>query len=61
MRTFVENGFYMDHLYNMVFVQPVFWIGQKISYLKTGKINWNMILGSVVAIATIVVLVVVMV
>ena len=60
-RTFVANGFYMDHLYNIVFVKPLFWIGQKLSFLKTGKINWNMILGSVVAIATIVILVVVMV
>jgi NADH-quinone oxidoreductase subunit L len=61
LRTFVANGFYMDHLYNIVFVKPVFWIGKQISYLKTGKITWNMILGSVVAIATIVVLVVVIV
>jgi NADH-quinone oxidoreductase subunit L len=61
LRNFVANGFYMDHLYNMVFVKPVFWIGKQISYLKTGKITWNMILGSLVAIATIVVLVVVMV
>ncbi|MHA1952814.1 MAG: NADH-quinone oxidoreductase subunit 5 family protein [Candidatus Heimdallarchaeaceae archaeon] len=61
LRTFVANGFYMDHLYNKVFVKPVFWIGKQISYLKTGKITWNMILGSVVAIATIVVLVVVIV
>ncbi len=61
MRTFVENGFYMDYFYNMVFVQPLFWIGQKISFLKTGKINWNMILGSVVAVVAVVVLVVVMV
>ncbi|MHA1198655.1 MAG: NADH-quinone oxidoreductase subunit 5 family protein [Candidatus Heimdallarchaeaceae archaeon] len=61
MRTFVENGFYMDHFYNKVFVKPLFWIGQKISFLKTGKINWNMILGSLVAVVTIVVLVVVMV
>ena len=60
-RTFVENGFYMDHLYNKVFVKPVFWIGQKISFLKTGKISWNMILGSVVALVAVVVLVVVMV
>ncbi|MCE7742296.1 MAG: NADH-quinone oxidoreductase subunit L [Candidatus Heimdallarchaeota archaeon] len=60
-RTFVENGFYMDHLYNKVFVKPLFWIGQKISFLKTGKINWNMILGSVVAVVTVVVLVAVMV
>jgi NADH-quinone oxidoreductase subunit L len=61
MRTFVANGFYMDHLYNIVFVKPIFWIGKQFSYLKTGKITWNMILGSVVAIATIVVLVVVIV
>jgi NADH-quinone oxidoreductase subunit L len=61
LRNFVANGFYMDHLYNIVFVKPVFWIGQKISYLKTGKITWNMILGSVVALVTIVVLVVVIV
>ncbi len=61
LRTFVANGFYMDRLYNIVFVKPVFWIGKQISYLKTGKITWNMILGSVVAIATIVVLVVVIV
>lgn len=60
-RTFVENGFYMDHLYNKVFVKPLFWIGQKISFLKTGKINWNMILGSAVALVTVVVLVAVMV
>ena len=61
LRDFVANGFYMDHLYNIVFVKPVFWIGKQISYLKTGKITWNMILGSVVAIVTIVVLVVVIV
>jgi NADH-quinone oxidoreductase subunit L len=61
MRNFVANGFYMDHLYNIVFVKPVFWIGKQISYLKTGKITWNMIIGSVVAIVTIVVLVVVIV
>jgi len=61
LRTFVEKGFYMDYLYNIVFVKPIFWIGQKISFLKTGKINWNMILGSVVAIVTIVILVVVIV
>jgi NADH:ubiquinone oxidoreductase subunit 5 (subunit L)/multisubunit Na+/H+ antiporter MnhA subunit len=60
-RSIVENGFYIDHFYNMVFVKPLFWIGQKLSFLKTGKINWNMIFGSVVAIAAIVVLVVVMV
>jgi NADH-quinone oxidoreductase subunit L len=50
LRTFVANGFYIDHLYNLVFVKPVFWIGQKLSFFKTGKINWNMIFGSVVAI-----------
>jgi NADH-quinone oxidoreductase subunit L len=61
LRIFVANGFYMDHLYNKVFVTPVFWIGKQLSYLKTGKINWNMVLGSLVAIATIVILVVVMV
>ena len=60
-RTFVENGFYMDHLYNLVFVKPLFWIGQKLSFFKTGKINWNMILGSVVAVVAVAILVVVMV
>jgi NADH-quinone oxidoreductase subunit L len=59
LREFVANGFYMDHLYNAVFVKPVFWIGEKLSFLKTGKINWNMVLGSLVAIAAIVVLVVI--
>ncbi|MFW9851429.1 MAG: NADH-quinone oxidoreductase subunit L [Candidatus Thorarchaeota archaeon] len=58
-RTYVAEGFYMDHFYNAVFVKPVFWIGKQISYLKTGKINWNMVLGSLVAIAAIVVLVVI--
>ena len=58
-RTFVAEGFYMDHFYNAVFVKPVFWIGKQISYLKTGKINWNMVLGSLVAIVAIVVLVVI--
>ncbi len=61
LSTVVANGFYIDHLYSMVFVKPVFWIGQKIAFLKTGKINWNMILGSVVAVATIVILVMVIV
>lgn len=50
LRTFVANGFYIDHFYNLVFVKPIFWIGQKLSFFKTGKINWNMIFGSVVAI-----------
>ncbi len=59
LRDVVAHGFYMDHLYNAVFVKPVFWIGNQLSFLKTGKINWNMILGSFVAIATIVVLVVI--
>lgn len=61
LSTVVANGYYIDHLYNIVFVKPTFWIGQKLSFLKTGKINWNMILGSVVALVTIVVLVVVIV
>ena len=61
VRTFVANGFYIDHLYNIIFVKPVFWIGQKLSFLKTGKLNWNMILGSILATAAIVILVVVVV
>ena len=50
LRTFVANGYYIDHFYNIVFVKPIFWIGKKLSFLKTGKINWNMVLGSIVAI-----------
>ncbi|MHA1707777.1 MAG: NADH-quinone oxidoreductase subunit 5 family protein [Candidatus Heimdallarchaeaceae archaeon] len=61
LRTYVANGYYIDHFYNAVFVKPVFWIGKQLSFLKTGKINWNMILGSVVTVVTLVVLVVVMV
>ncbi|MCG3224449.1 MAG: hypothetical protein H7647_08280 [Candidatus Heimdallarchaeota archaeon] len=60
-RTFVANGYYIDHLYNLIIIKPVFWIGEQLSFLKTGKINWNMLLGSAVAIAAIVVLVMVMV
>lgn len=60
-RTFVANGYYIDHLYNLIIIKPVFWIGKQLSFLKTGKINWNMLLGSAVAIAAIVVLVMVMV
>ncbi len=59
MRTFVEEGFYMDQLYNKIIIKPLFWIGKQLSFLKTGKINWNMILGSVVAIATIIATVVI--
>ncbi|MCK5304295.1 MAG: hypothetical protein KAJ72_03530, partial [Candidatus Heimdallarchaeota archaeon] len=60
-RTFVANGYYIDHLYNLIIIKPVFWIGEQLSFLKTGKINWNMLLGSAVAITAIVVLVMVMV
>ncbi len=60
-RTFVANGYYIDHLYNLIIIKPVFWIGKQLSFLKTGKINWNMLLGSAVAIVAIVVLVMVMV
>ena len=59
VRTFVANGYYIDHFYDYVFVKPTFWIGKQFSFLKTGKINWNMVLGSLVAIAAIVVLVVI--
>jgi len=60
-RTIVANGYYIDHLYNLIIIKPIFWIGEKLSFLKTGKINWNMLLGSAVAIVAIVVLVMVMV
>ncbi len=60
-RTFVANGYYIDHLYNLIIIKPIFWIGEQLSFLKTGKINWNMLLGSAVAITAIVVLVMVMV
>ncbi len=60
-RTFVANGYYIDHLYNLIIIKPIFWIGKQLSFLKTGKINWNMLLGSAVAIVAIVVLVMVMV
>ncbi len=60
-RTVVANGYYIDHLYNLIIIKPVFWIGKQLSFLKTGKINWNMLLGSAVAITAIVVLVMVMV
>ncbi|MHA1302552.1 MAG: NADH-quinone oxidoreductase subunit 5 family protein [Candidatus Heimdallarchaeaceae archaeon] len=59
LRTFVAEGFYMDHLYNKLFVQPVFWIGKQFSFLKTGKINWNMVLGSVVTLVTLIIMVVI--
>ncbi len=59
VRSFVANGYYIDHFYDYVFVKPTFWIGKQFSFLKTGKINWNMVLGSLVAIAAIVVLVVI--
>lgn len=60
-RTIVANGYYIDHLYNLIIIKPIFWIGEQLSFLKTGKINWNMLLGSAVAITAIVVLVMVMV
>lgn len=60
-RNIVANGYYIDHLYNLIIIKPVFWIGEQLSFLKTGKINWNMLLGSAVAITAIVVLVMVMV
>lgn len=60
-RTIVANGYYIDHLYNLIIIKPIFWIGKQLSFLKTGKINWNMLLGSAVAIVAIVVLVMVMV
>lgn len=59
VRSFVANGYYIDHFYDYVFVKPTFWIGKQFSFLKTGKINWNLVLGSLVAIAAIVVLVVI--
>ncbi|UJG42872.1 MAG: NADH-quinone oxidoreductase subunit L [Candidatus Heimdallarchaeum endolithica] len=59
LRTFVAEGFYIDHLYNLVIVKPAFWIGKQLSYLKTGKINWNMIFGSLVSIGVLVITVVI--
>lgn len=50
LRNFIANGYYIDHFYNAVFVKPVFWIGEKLSYLHTGKINWNMVASGAVAI-----------
>ena len=60
-REIVANGYYIDHLYNLIIIKPIFWIGKQLSFLKTGKINWNMLLGSAVAIVAIAVLVMVMV
>ncbi|UJG40161.1 MAG: NADH-quinone oxidoreductase subunit L [Candidatus Heimdallarchaeum aukensis] len=59
LRTFVAEGFYIDHFYNLVFVKPAFWIGKQLSYLKTGKINWNMIFGSLVSIGVLIITVVI--
>ena len=61
LRTYVANGFYIDHFYNKVFVKPVFWIGKKLSFFKTGKINWNMIFGGVVALFVVVITLVVVI
>ena len=61
LRTYVANGFYIDHFYNKVFVKPVYWIGQKLSIFKTGKINWNMIFGGVVALLVVVITLVVVI
>jgi NADH-quinone oxidoreductase subunit L len=61
LRTYVANGFYIDHFYNKVFVAPVFWIGKKLSFFKTGKINWNMIFGGVVAVLVVVITLVVVI
>jgi len=60
LREFVANGYYIDHFYNAVFVKPVFWIGDKLSYLHTGKINWNMVASGIVAIGVGIALVVIL-
>ena len=59
LRTFVAEGFYMDHLYNLIVIKPVFFVGEKLSFLHTGKINWNLMLSTLVTIVTIVLLMVV--